>query len=209
MSDWRPEVVGAGTSSQSPYWQLTACAAPTGSVLGPAGCQAGFGLVTGPLTWSIIALRNSLVLHSLDQVSKQGISCPSQDVNSIELLALQCRQHKCVNEQPYSHSAQMTSLFMHASPALVMYALRWYPSQRMIDFAALPAAQVRISVLTVSKHHRLLRRCNLSPQRSLAGLSTAGCTISERQLCGPGGWRHGAVRGMGNQLLCKGEKSGG
>lgn len=30
--------------------------------------QAIFGLVAGPLTWSIVALRNSLVLHSLDQV---------------------------------------------------------------------------------------------------------------------------------------------
>ena len=30
--------------------------------------QATFGLVAGPLTWSIVALNNSLVLHSLDQV---------------------------------------------------------------------------------------------------------------------------------------------
>lgn len=33
--------------------------------------QAVFGLVAGPLTWSIVALRNSLVLHSLDQVPTQ------------------------------------------------------------------------------------------------------------------------------------------
>ena len=31
--------------------------------------KASFALVAGPLTWSIVALRNSLVLHSLDQVS--------------------------------------------------------------------------------------------------------------------------------------------
>ena len=30
--------------------------------------KAAFGLVAGPLTWSIVALRNSLVMHSLDQV---------------------------------------------------------------------------------------------------------------------------------------------
>ena len=29
--------------------------------------KAAFGLVAGPLTWSIVALRNSLVMHSLDQ----------------------------------------------------------------------------------------------------------------------------------------------
>lgn len=32
--------------------------------------KAAFGLVAGPLTWSIVALRNSLVLHSLDQVRR-------------------------------------------------------------------------------------------------------------------------------------------
>jgi len=29
--------------------------------------KAAFGLVAGPLTWSIVALRNSLVMHGLDQ----------------------------------------------------------------------------------------------------------------------------------------------
>lgn len=56
--------------------------------------RAVFGLIAGPLTWSIVALNNALVLHSLDQ---------------------------------------MTSLFMHASPAMVVYGLRWYPSKAMID----------------------------------------------------------------------------
>mmetsp|Transcript_9932 Transcript_9932/g.29823 ORF Transcript_9932/g.29823 Transcript_9932/m.29823 type:complete len:356 (+) Transcript_9932:110-1177(+) len=56
--------------------------------------KATFGLVAGPLTWSIVALHNSLVLHSLDQ---------------------------------------MTSLFMHSSPALVIYAMRWYPSSSMVQ----------------------------------------------------------------------------
>lgn len=35
----------------------------------------------------------------------------------------------------------MTSLFMHASPALVVWALRWHASPRVVDFAALPPAQ--------------------------------------------------------------------
>lgn len=37
--------------------------------------QAVFGLVAGPLTWSIVALRNSLVLHSLDQVPAPSQAC--------------------------------------------------------------------------------------------------------------------------------------
>ncbi len=36
---------------------------------------------------------------------------------------------------------QMTSLFMHASPAMVIWALRWHPSHHIQDLAALdPAA---------------------------------------------------------------------
>ena len=31
--------------------------------------QMVFAQVAGPLTWSIVALRNSLVLHSLDKVN--------------------------------------------------------------------------------------------------------------------------------------------
>lgn len=37
--------------------------------------KAAFGLVAGPLTWSIVALRNSLVLHSLDQVGRALCKC--------------------------------------------------------------------------------------------------------------------------------------
>ena len=50
--------------------------------------QVVFGLCAGPITFSIPALRNSLVLHSLDKT---------------------------------------TSLFMHATPAVMAWCLRWHP----------------------------------------------------------------------------------
>ena len=39
--------------------------------------QIVFAQVAGPLTWSIVALRNSLVLHSLDKVLPYGHSAVS------------------------------------------------------------------------------------------------------------------------------------
>ena len=35
------------------------------------------------------------------------------------------------------HAPQMTSLFMHASPAMVIWALRWYPSAHIQNLAAM------------------------------------------------------------------------
>ena len=43
----------------------------TGLLLCP---QATFAFNTGPLTWSILAFRNSLVFHDLDKVGK--VWCP-------------------------------------------------------------------------------------------------------------------------------------
>jgi hypothetical protein len=74
--------------------------------------KAVFGLVAGPLTWSIVALRNSLVLHSLDQ---------------------------------------MTSLFMHASPALVVWALRWTREPSELAASVVPAEAAKFSHATFAE----------------------------------------------------------
>ena len=41
------------------------------------GEQACFSFGTGPLAWSIIAFRNSLVFHSLDKVLPAGACAPN------------------------------------------------------------------------------------------------------------------------------------
>ncbi|KAK9844314.1 hypothetical protein WJX74_000680 [Apatococcus lobatus] len=61
-----------------------------------------FAHLSGPLSWSIPAMRNSLVLHDLDK---------------------------------------LTSLFMHMSPALVGWAVHWYPNQLRVPTETWPAAQ--------------------------------------------------------------------
>lgn len=47
--------------------------------------QATFGLIAGPLTWSIVALQNSLVLHSLDQVIRPSEPYAAGDQFSLSL----------------------------------------------------------------------------------------------------------------------------
>ena len=42
--------------------------------MGGGAEQACFSFGTGPLAWSIIAFRNSLVFHSLDKVQATGAS---------------------------------------------------------------------------------------------------------------------------------------
>jgi len=56
--------------------------------------KLAFAYGAGPLMWSIIAMRNSLVFHSFDK---------------------------------------MTTLMMHASPAITAWTLRWYPNPTRIS----------------------------------------------------------------------------
>lgn len=51
--------------------------------------KISFAMMAGPLTWVIVALRNSMVLHDADK---------------------------------------MTTLMMHASPAVTAWTMRWYPT---------------------------------------------------------------------------------
>lgn len=56
-----------------------------------------FAVCSGPLMWSILAMRNSLVFHDMDKI---------------------------------------TTLMMHASPALTAWSLRWYPDLRWTESVA-------------------------------------------------------------------------
>ena len=56
--------------------------------------KLSFAVCAGPLMWSIMAMRNSLVFHDVDKI---------------------------------------TTLMMHASPALTAWSLRWYPDERWYD----------------------------------------------------------------------------
>ena len=60
---WRPTGTRAeGTRSRPAFWHGHALTRP------PHEVQVMFAYATGPLAWSIVAFRNSLVFHSLDKV---------------------------------------------------------------------------------------------------------------------------------------------
>jgi Protein of unknown function (DUF2838) len=117
-----------------------------------------FGLVAGPLTWSIVALRNSLVLHSLDQVLTQPVVYIRHDVIIFDgRLVLIAASWWCItlldaSDATCMYAVQMTSLFMHASPALVVWALRWTRAPSVIDAASLlPAEAAKFSYATFAE----------------------------------------------------------
>eukprot|EP01102_Stenamoeba_stenopodia_P022930 TRINITY_DN9740_c0_g1_i1.p1 TRINITY_DN9740_c0_g1~~TRINITY_DN9740_c0_g1_i1.p1 ORF type:complete len:390 (-),score=54.47 TRINITY_DN9740_c0_g1_i1:142-1311(-) len=62
-----------------------------------------WSLSNGPLAWSIIAWRNSMVFHSLDK---------------------------------------MTSIFIHVSPPMVMYSLRWFHADSQFNICGQPGAVI-------------------------------------------------------------------
>ena len=80
-------------------------------------------MVAGPLTWSIVALRNSLVLHSLDKVSYLSSSSVPQYEPEMCWPGLKA----CVDLSPamLPLAVQITSLFMHISPAIVCWTWKW------------------------------------------------------------------------------------
>ena len=71
----------------------------------------------GPLAWSIIAFRNSLVFHSLDKVSGSLSRIMSRHCGSC--IPTQRRQSLSV-------LVQNTSLFLHWFPAVVAWTQRWH-----------------------------------------------------------------------------------
>ncbi len=85
--------------------------------------QIVFAMVAGPLTWSIVALRNSLVLHSLDKVRYMA----SSPVPQYEPGMCWPRLKTCVALPPAAlpPAVQITSLFMHISPAIVCWTWKW------------------------------------------------------------------------------------
>ena len=92
----------------------------------PSRCiflQIVFAMVAGPLTWSIVALRNSLVLHSLDKVSYLS----SSSVPQYEPETCWPRLEACAALSPAALALdmQITSLFMHISPAIVCWTWKW------------------------------------------------------------------------------------
>eukprot|EP00210_Caulerpa_lentillifera_P002576 g2471.t1 len=62
-----------------------------------------FAFNSGPLAWAIVLFKNSLVYHSLDE---------------------------------------MTSVFMHWSPMLVSWSLRWYPQSSPVSYQVSPVASL-------------------------------------------------------------------
>ena len=156
--------------------------------------QMVFAQVAGPLTWSIVALRNSLVLHSLDKAScqtfplilktyldssaccanalfmpsfsiwfskTQGLCLQTSDPTPGRIAALLVLQllYKCLEARCYCKAPdcnptavkpsqalamlQITSLFMHISPALVCWAWRWYPDPTKVRFDKMSAEQLK------------------------------------------------------------------
>ena len=86
--------------------------------------QIVFAMVAGPLTWSIVALRNSLVLHSLDKVTYLSFSSvPQHAPETCWPPSLEA----CVDLSPatLALAVQITSLFMHISPAIVCWTWKW------------------------------------------------------------------------------------
>lgn len=83
-----------------------------------------FAFAMGPLAWSILAFRNSMIFHSLDKVLDSLSACllwalrmhSMRSCHALSILILILRL-----------SPQMTSLFLHVFPPLVAWAIRWYP----------------------------------------------------------------------------------
>ncbi|PRP83208.1 transmembrane protein [Planoprotostelium fungivorum] len=78
-------------------------------LLNPSYCtiyKVSFSFATGPLLWAIGIWRNSMVFHSLDKTYN--------DRSELVHMSLNLIRH------------QVTSLFIHLSPPLVMWTLRWH-----------------------------------------------------------------------------------
>lgn len=82
-----------------------------------------FAFAMGPLAWSILAFRNSMIFHSLDKVLDSLLTSvhgalrmrSTRSFQAVSMLIL------------ILLSLQMTSLFLHVFPPLVAWAIRWYP----------------------------------------------------------------------------------
>ena len=106
-----------------------------------------FAYATGPLAWSIVAFRNSMVFHSLDKVQlpnspklnppplrDPAVALP-RSPRGAETVRSKPRNHVPIFEEP--RAPQMTSLLLHWMPACVVWTLRWYPHRSVrLNFAA-------------------------------------------------------------------------
>jgi len=94
-----------------------------------------FAHAMGPLAVAIPTWRNSLVFHSLDKAGPNPQPHPSSQPQPKPYPTLTPRGNPSSRRPPF---AQVTSVFIHGAPGLLLFCLRWYPPPLVAPLVADP-----------------------------------------------------------------------